>query len=161
MCSLSGSIHGCHIMMLAFAESIQLIPDGTLFIHIAIIITMVFVLNRLLFKPVGRALSEREARTHGRTIEARETIRRVGESLTRYENSLRQARAEGYSLLEQQQSEAYGERRLRVAEVRREVEEQIGREKDEIRAQAERARATLLGDAERVAAEISAHVLRR
>src|SRR5215216_6925953 len=124
--------------MLAFAESIQLIPDGTLLIHIVIIISMVFVLNRLLFKPVLRTLGDREARTHGRTDEARETIRRVGESLTRYENSLRQARAEGYSLLEQQRSEAHGERRLKVAEVRREVEEQIEREKDEIRAQAER-----------------------
>src|SRR5919112_3486149 len=116
--------------MFAFAESIQLIPDGTLLIHIAIIISMVFILNRLLFRPVLRALSEREARTHGRTDEARETIRKVGESLSRYENSLRQARAEGYSLLEQQQAEANGERQRKVAEVRREVDEHLGHEKN-------------------------------
>lgn len=147
--------------MLAFAESIQLIPDGTLFIHIAIIITMVFVLNRLLFKPVSRALGEREARTHGRSGEARETLQRVGENLSRYENSLRQARAEGYSLLEKQQSEAYGERQRRVAEVRREVEERIEKEKSEIHAQAEQARTTLRGEAERVAADIRSQVLGR
>ncbi|HEX8146312.1 MAG TPA: ATP synthase F0 subunit B [Pyrinomonadaceae bacterium] len=147
--------------MLAFAESIQLIPDGTILIHIAIIISMVFVLNRLLFKPVLRMLSDREARTHGRTDEARETIRKVGESLSRYENSLRQARAEGYGLLERQQSEANGERQLKVAEVRREVEEQLGQEKNEIQSQAEQARATLLGEAGRVAADIKAQVLRR
>jgi F-type H+-transporting ATPase subunit b len=147
--------------MLAFAESIQLIPDGTLLIHIAIIITMVFVLNRLLFKPVLRTLSEREARTHGRSDEARETVRKVGESLSRYENSLRQARAEGYGLLEQQQSEANGERQRQVAEVRREVEGQLGVEKNEIQAQVERARVTLLGEAERVATEIKEQVLRR
>lgn len=147
--------------MLAFAESIQLIPDGTIFIHIVIIISMVFVLNRLLFKPILRTLGDREARTHGRTDEARETVRKVGESLSRYENSLRQARAEGYSLLEQQQSEANGERQRRVIEVRREVEEQLGQEKNEIHAQAERARATLLGEAERVAGEIKTQVLRR
>ena len=147
--------------MLAFAESIQLIPDGTLLIHIVIIIMMVFVLNRLLFKPVLRTLSEREARTHGRSDEARETVRKVGESLSRYENSLRQARAEGYGLLEQQQSEANGERQRKVAEVRREVEEQLGNEKNEIHGQAERARATLLGEAERVATEIKEQVLRR
>src|ERR687890_2250743 len=122
--------------MLAFAESIQLVPDGTLVIHIAIIITMVFVLNRLLFRPVGRTLKEREARTHGRTGEAREIIQRVKESLSRYENSLRGARAEGYSLLERQQAEAYGERQRRIAAVRQEVEEQVGKEKDEIREQA-------------------------
>ena len=147
--------------MLAFAESIQLIPDGTLFIHIAIIITMVFVLNRILFRPVSRALGEREARTHGRTDEARETIQQVSESLTRYENSLRQARAEGYGLLEQQQTEANTARQRKVAEVRREVEEQVEKEKQEINAQAERARATLGGEAERVAADISVQVLRR
>jgi F-type H+-transporting ATPase subunit b len=147
--------------MLAFAESIQLIPDGTILIHIAIIITMVYVLNRLLFKPILRTLSEREARTHGRSDEARETVRKVGENLSRYENSLRQARAEGYSLLEQQQSEANGERQRKVAEVRREVEEQLGQEKNEIQAQAERARATLQGEAERVATEIKGQVLRR
>ena len=147
--------------MLAFAESIQLIPDGTLLIHIVVIISMVFILNRLLFKPVLRTLADREARTHGRTDEARETIRKVGESLSRYENSLRQARAEGYSLLEQQQAEANGARQHKVAEVRREVGEQLGQEKSEIHAQAERARATLLGEAERVAADIKAQVLRR
>lgn len=147
--------------MLAFAESIQLVPDGTLLIHIAIIITMVFVLNRFLFRPVGRILSEREARTRGRTGEARETIQRVKESLSRYENSLRQARAEGYSLLEQQQSAAYEERKRKVAVVRAEVEEQVERQKVEIRAQAEQARGTLLSEAERVAANISSHLLRR
>jgi F-type H+-transporting ATPase subunit b len=147
--------------MFAFAESIQLIPDGTILIHIAIIITMVFVLNRLLFRPVLRILSEREARTHGRTDEARETIKKVGENISLYENSLRQARAEGYGLLEQQQSEANAERQRKVAGVRKEVEGQLGEEKDEIQSQAERARATLLGEAERVAGEIKTQVLRR
>jgi F-type H+-transporting ATPase subunit b len=147
--------------MLAFAESIQLVPDGTLFIHIALIITMVFVLNRILFRPVGRILSEREARTHGRTDEARGTIQRVKESLSRYENSLRQARAEGYSLLEQQQAAAYEERQRKVAAVRGEVEGQVEAQRGEIHAQVEQARSTLRDEAERVAARISSQVLRR
>jgi len=147
--------------MLAFAESIQLVPDGTLVLHIAIIITMVFVLNRFLFRPVGRVLKERESRTRGRMGEARETIHRVKESLSRYENSLRQARAEGYGLLEQQQSAAYGERQRKIAVMRQEVEEQIEQQKSEIRTQAERARETLRDEAERVAANISSQLLRR
>jgi F0F1-type ATP synthase membrane subunit b/b' len=44
----------------AFAEnSIQLVPDGTLFLHIIIILLMVFVLNATLFKPINRILEER------------------------------------------------------------------------------------------------------
>jgi F-type H+-transporting ATPase subunit b len=147
--------------MLAFAESIQLVPDGTIVVHIAIIITMVFVLNRFLFRPVGRILSERETRTRGRTSEARETIQRVKESLSRYENSLRQARAEGYGLLEQQQSAAYEERKRKIAAVREEVEGQVEQQKGEIRTQAEQARGTLREEAERVAANISSQLLRR
>ena len=53
--------------ILAFAESIQLVPDGTIVLHIAIIITMVFVLNKILFKPINSVLEERESRTRGRS----------------------------------------------------------------------------------------------
>ena len=147
--------------LLAFAESIQLVPDGTLVLHIAIIITMVFALNRLLFRPVNRILDERERRTRGRSGEAHEIIRRVKESLLQYENSLRQARAESYRLLEQQQSEASGERQRKVVVVRKELEEEIEERKREIQAQADDARVTLEGEARRAAASISSQVLRK
>jgi len=147
--------------MLAFAESIQLVPDGTLVLHIAIIITMVFALNRILFRPVNRILNEREQRTRGRSGEAHEIIRRVKESLLQYENSLRQARAESYRLLEQQQSEASGERQRKVVMVRKELEEEIEEQKREIQAQADDARVTLEGEARRAAASISSQVLRK
>ena len=65
--------------MLAFAESIQLIPDGTLLIHIVIIISMVFVLNRLLFKPINKILNDRERLTTGSSTEAHGILRRVEE----------------------------------------------------------------------------------
>ena len=149
------------MILLAFAESIQLVPDGTLVLHIAIIITMVFALNRLLFRPVNRILDEREQRTRGRSGEAHEIIRRVKESLLQYENSLRQARAESYRLLEQQQSEASGERQRKVVMVRKELEEEIEEQKREIQAQADDARVTLEGEARRAAASISSQVLRK
>ena len=147
--------------LLAFAESIQLVPDGTLVLHIAIIITMVFALNRFLFRPVNRILDERERRTRGRSDEAHEIIRRVKESLLQYENSLRQARAESYRLLEQQQSEASGERQRKVVMVRKELEEEIEEQKREIQAQADDARVALEGEARRAAASISSQVLRK
>ena len=147
--------------ILAFAESIQLVPDGTIVLHIAIIITMVFVLNKLLFKPINNILEEREHRTRGRSGEARETIRRVEESVANYENSLRKARAEGYKLLEQKQAEAFGARQQKIGLVRQEVEQQIEEEKGVIRAQADEARATLEGEAERIAAGISSQILGR
>lgn len=147
--------------ILAFAESIQLVPDGTIVVHIAIIITMVFVLNRLLFRPINNILEEREHRTRGRSGEARETIKRVEESLANYENSLRKARAEGYRLLEQKQAEAFGARQQKISLVRQEVEKQVEEEKGVIREQADEARATLEGEAARIAAGISSQILGR
>ena len=149
------------MVLLGFAESIQLVPDGTLVIHIAIIITMVFILNRVLFRPINRILDERENSTRGRSKEAREIIQRVGESMSRYEDSLRQARAEGYRLLEQQQAKALDERQNKIASVRKEVEELIGQERGKIQAQADEARATLGDEARRMAASISSQILRR
>lgn len=149
------------MLALAFAESIQLVPDGTLILHIAIIITMVFILNKVLYKPVIRILEERERQTRGRSKEARETILRIEDSISRYENSLRQARAEGYRLMEKQQAEAIEERREKVALVRKEIDEKVGEEKRAIEDQASSAREIIKEDAKRMAASISAQVLKR
>lgn len=148
-------------LFLSFAESIQLVPDGTLFIHIAIILLMVFVLNRTLFKPVNRMLEERERRTHGRSDEARKTTEQVEESLRRYERSLREARVESYQTMERQRSEAMGERQRRMAAVRDEMGGKVEEEKKAIRDQSAEARATLENEARRVAASVSAQILGR
>lgn len=146
---------------LALAESIQLVPDGTIFLHIAIILLMVFLLNRILFRPVNRVLEQRESHTRGRSGEARDMLRRVEENLSRYERSLREARAESYQLLERQQAEAAEERRRRVGQVRAEVEDAVDGQKRLIQEQTEAARASLEGEARRVAAKISSQILGR
>ena len=145
--------------ILAFEESIQLIPDGTLVLHIAIIITMVFILDAILYKPISRVLNERENRTQGRLGEARDMIQRVESSLSRYENVLRQARAEGYSLLEKQQSEASGERQQKLTTVRKEIKEQVSKQKIVIETEAEEACTTLLEEARQIATSISSQIL--
>jgi F-type H+-transporting ATPase subunit b len=146
---------------LAFAEQIQLVPDGTLFLHIAIIVLMIYVLNKTLFKPINRVLEERERRTHGRSGEAHEILRRVDERLTHYERTLREARADSYQLLEQQRAEAMRVRQSKLGSVRDEVTRSIEDEKRAIGEQAETARATLGDDARRVAANVSMQILGR
>src|SRR3989442_5826749 len=91
---------------LGFAEnSIQLVPDGTLLLHILIILVMIFVLNATLYKPINRILEAREKRTKGRLSEAEEIIKSVNEKLSEYERQLRQARGEAYSRSEEHTSE--------------------------------------------------------
>lgn len=149
------------MIFLAFAESIQLVPDGTLFVHIIIILVMIFVLNRMLFQPINRVLDERERRTGGRSHEAREILHRIDENMARYERSLRDARTEGYHLLEQQRAEAMSIRQNRVAAEREKVAVLVENEKGAIRAQADAARATLADEARRVAATVSTQILGR
>lgn len=146
----------------ALAEnSIQLVPDGTLFLHIAIILLMVFVLNATLFKPINRILEERERRTRGRSGEAQDILQRVEENVTRYERTLREARAEGYRLLEQERASAINERQARLNAVRDEISQSIAAEKAAIHGQVEEARGTLEQEAKRLAAEIGSQILNR
>lgn len=146
----------------ALAEnSIQLVPDGTLFLHIAIILLMVFVLNATLFKPINRILEERERRTRGRTGEAQDILQRVDEKVTKYEHALREARSEGYRLLEQERAEAISERQARLSAVRDEINHSIAEQKEAIGGQVSEARATLEQDARRLAADIGSQILHR
>ncbi len=150
------------MIFLGFAEnSIQLVPDGTLFLHIAIILLMIYVLNATLFKPINRILEERERRTKGRSGEAHEIMRRVEEGLSRYERSLREARAEGYRLMEQERAKAMTERQTKLNAVREEINISLSEQKEAVRGQVDEARTTLEGDARRLAAEIGAHILHR
>lgn len=147
---------------LAFAEnSIQLVPDGTLILHIIIILVMVFVLNATLFKPINRILEEREQRTRGRSTEAHDILRRVEEKLTHYEQTLRSTRAEGYHLLEQERAAAMQERQAQLTAVREEISRSVAEQKQAVHAQAEEARTTLNSEARRIAAEIGAQILHR
>ena len=150
------------MILFAFAESaIQLVPDGTLFLHIAIIFLMIFVLNSLLFKPINSVLDRREQNTQGRSGEAKDTLADVERKLLEYERTLREARAHGYTLMEQQRATALNERQTRLIVVRGEVDHLIGEEKRSIEMQTEEARRTLEQEARRTATDISERVLGR
>jgi F-type H+-transporting ATPase subunit b len=147
---------------LGFAEnSIQLVPDGTLILHVIIILVMVYVLNATLYKPINQILASREKRTRGRLSEAQEITKGVQEKLSDYERSLRQARSEAYALAENQRAEAMNERQQKINEMRQQLAQSIAGEKAAIAQQAAQARATLEVDARQIAREISSRVLNR
>lgn len=149
------------ILLNLAGNSIQLVPDGTLILHGLIIIIMVIVLNRTLFKPINRILEDRDRRTSGLVSEAEQTIARVDQSLRQYEQTLRAARAEGYQLLERQRAEAIREREQQIASARELLSKQTSTEKQQIRSQAEIARTTLSKEAGKIASRISSQILGR
>lgn len=149
-------------VILGFAEdSIQLVPDGTLVLHVIIILVMVYVLNATLFKPINQILASREKRTRGRLSEAQEIMASVSEKTSDYEKSLRQARAEAYAYSEAQRAEAMKERQQRINEMRAELAESVTREKQDIERQAADARASLETESRQIASEIGSRILNR
>ena len=149
-------------VILGFAEdSIQLVPDGTLLLHVIIILVMVYVLNATLYKPINQILASREKRTRGRLSEAQEIMVSVTDKMSDYEKSLRQARAESYAYSEAQRAEAMKERQQRVNEMRGELAESVAREKQAIAQQAADARSILAGEARQIGSEISSRILHR
>jgi F-type H+-transporting ATPase subunit b len=147
---------------LGFAEnSIQLVPDGTLLLHVLIILVMVYVLNATLFRPINLILANREKRTRGRLTEAQEIMGNVSERLAEYERALRAARTEAYALSEHERAAAMQDRQRELDEMRAKLAASISSEKKAIQSQAEAARVTLEGDARRIAVEIGSRVLSR
>ncbi|MFN2454614.1 MAG: hypothetical protein ABR577_10385 [Pyrinomonadaceae bacterium] len=150
------------MLILAFAEnSVQLVPDGTLFLHIAIILLMVYVLNATLFKPINRILAEREKRTKGGRGSAIDLLRQVEEKMNSYEHGLRDARGEGYRMMEEARAEAMQQRQEKLSVVREELSGALEAEKSALENQAEATRAALMTDANRIAAEIGTRLLHR
>jgi F-type H+-transporting ATPase subunit b len=147
---------------LGFAEnSIQLVPDGTLVLHVVIILVMVYVLNATLYKPINQILANREKRTRGRLSESEEIMQSVNEKLAAYERSLRKARSDAYAVTERDHAAATKERQAKINQVREELSQSVASEKEAIQRQADEARTTLEAEARGLAAEIGTRVLNR
>src|SRR5687768_571596 len=92
--------------LLLFAESIQLFPDGTLFIHIAILLVMIWVLNRTLYRPINRIIESREKNKGGHSTEAVAILKDVEGKQAKYNQEMLAARSRGYELVEKEQKKA-------------------------------------------------------
>ena len=150
-------------MALAFAEGCGNIisPDGSLVLVLILFIIFVFVLNRILFRPIGRVLDERQTRTEGAANEARAARRRYEAKLAEYETTIRQARAEGYRRSEQERAGALEERRKLIEAAKQNTNEQIAHARSEIQEQVARARTALASESRQIADRISRTVLGR
>ncbi len=129
--------------------------------HLACIVVMVALLNATLLKPINRILEERERRTGGRLTEAQRTVQAAEEKWREYERRLREARSQGYALMEQERAAVSRDREERVAEVKSDVARWLTEEKERLRADEESAKSKLASEATSTALEISRRILRR
>src|SRR5215210_5517391 len=137
--------------LLLFAESIQLFPDGTLLVHIAIILAMIWLLNRTLYRPINRVLEAREKSKGGHSSEAEGILKDVEGKETRYSRELLEARSEGYAHIEKEQKQAAAARDEQLGEVKAEVAERYNAGKTDLEKQEAAARVSIATDADKMA----------
>ncbi len=147
------------MVFLAFAE-IYLVPDGTMLIHIALILVMIWILNRTFFRPINRIIESREKHKGGKFGEAAGILRQVGEKQTRYDAALLEARSKGYELIEKERSQAVSARQSEIEQVKSEVASNIAQEKEELERQTVEARAAIAKEAKQMAEKISSNLLK-
>jgi F0F1-type ATP synthase membrane subunit b/b' len=150
------------MVVLALAESsaIQLVPDGTILIHIALILLMIWVLNRTFFRPINRVIETREKNKGGRFGEAEEILQQVAEKNARFEGVMREVRSEGYNKIEAERGAAMAEKQAKVETIKTEVEQKLAVEKDAIARQTEEARLQIAAEARVLAEKISSNILK-
>lgn len=136
-------------------------PDPSLIFIFILFIILTFILNRLLFKPIGNVLDQRQRLTEGAKNEARSSLRLSQARALEYEDALRQARAESFQFLQKKRAVAMEERARLLTEAREQAAHEIENAKSEIARQADQARLTLEREAATIAASISQAVLGR
>jgi len=148
------------MFLLAFAESIQLVPEGTLFLNIRLILLMIWILNRTFFRPVSRIIESREKHAGGRGGEAETILGQVSEKQAAYNHAILEARSEGYELIEKQRAEAVAARQKIIGDAKSESAQVLAGEKQSLMGQAEEAKVIIAREADEMAEKISANILR-
>jgi F-type H+-transporting ATPase subunit b len=150
------------LVLLALAgNSIQLVPDGTLIFHVLLIIAMVALVNGTLLRPINRILEERDRRTKGRLTEAEMIQQSVQEKFQEYDRRLKEARAEGYALMERERTALSTERQRRVADTKAEVGLTLSEQKLKLETEVGEAKRKLASSARTSALEIAGQILQR
>jgi F-type H+-transporting ATPase subunit b len=147
-------------MFLAEA-TIQLVPDGTLLLHLLMVGVMVFVLNRTLLKPINQILAERERQVEGRIREAQRLEAETEDKIRQYQAALREARSDGYRLLEKERAAALKEKDEQVRQSREQVSKAVAAEIESTRQQEQNVRTELESQAAAIGDLISSQILRR
>lgn len=148
------------MFLLAFAEAIQLFPDGTLFIHIALILVMIWALNRTFFKPINAIIDKRIKHQGSRGGEAGEILRSVEEKQKNYDKQMLAARSETYDMIEAERTAAVEARQAMIGEARAASAALLQSEKDALEKMRSEAKVEIALEAHKMAEKISKNILK-
>jgi F-type H+-transporting ATPase subunit b len=139
----------------------EIFPNWTLIPIILIILTLVFTLNRLLFRPLGKVLEERHQKIEGARLEAEQIRISSQEKAQEFDRKLRDARREADQQIAEVKTAAVGEKNEVVAHQREETQRMLAESKADLRAKTEEAQRKLQSEAQQFANQIAAQILKR
>jgi F-type H+-transporting ATPase subunit b len=145
--------------LLAAAEVIQLFPDGTIFIHIAMVLGMIWILNRTFFRPINRVLETREQNKGGHSVEAEKLVKEAEAKDAAYQKELLDARSQGYDLIAKEHQKAAGAKAKKIEKAKAETAARFEAGREQLEKQRSEARATLSVEAEKLAEKITTNIL--
>ena len=138
-----------------------MIPDLSVLWVILLVLTLTFIVQRLLFAPLLRVMHEREGAITKAQALAAEAGRRAETAVADYEAQLSTARNEVYQQIEAVRREALARSAAFVAQARQDAEATRSNAVRSLEASAAQARATLASDADALSQSIVERVLDR
>lgn len=131
----------------------------TIAIQMVSFLVFVFLMNRLFFRPIVRAIEARQAYLLEQQQKASESLKET-ESLQRdYEARLKQAREEAQAIVQAATAEAEAKRREALATASAEAAVVLDAARGEIAAERDKALESLRGEVAAIAGSISAKVM--
>ncbi len=129
-------------------------------IHMAMILGMIWLLNRTFFRPINRILDARVRNKGGQFSKAEGILKETSEKEAEYNAALLEARNNGYELIEKERNEAMAFKQSKITAVKAEVANRLESELNELEQQTARAESEISEEAEKMAEQISSNILR-
>jgi F-type H+-transporting ATPase subunit b len=139
----------------------QVLPSLAVFWVILVVLLLAIVLDRGLFRPIGRVMREREAAIRSAQEMAQASAARAREAAAEFEQRTRAAQAEVYREMDENRRRANEKRAAIMAQTRQEVDAQVADASARLKAQASEARSQLEKEADALGEAIVERVLDR
>ncbi len=136
-----------------------MLPGLAVFWVILIVLLLAFVLDRGLFRPLGRVMRERETAIRSAQELAQASAARAREAAAEFEQRTRAAQAEVYREMDEKRRQANEMRAAVMVQTRQDVDAQLAEASARLKVQASEARAQLEKDADALGEAIVERVL--
>lgn len=135
--------------------------NATLLIQLVNFLLLMFLLNRLLFRPMFRILEERRERTDGRKRLAEKANAEADSLWEDYQRELQQAKADADRARLELVQQAEAERQRMTEEASAQADKTVSEIRARVRAEAEQARKALRAETEKLADSMAQRILGR